>query len=102
MMLFVSAIAEMDISEAASWYEKRKDGLGFEFLEAVDEGIRRIADSPSRFPKVYGEGRRCKLERFPYNLWFIVEGHTLVVACMHAARSPELAKKRVNDPEPKS
>ena len=33
--------AEQDISEAYSWYETRRFGLGEEFLSCVDAGIQK-------------------------------------------------------------
>ena len=41
--LFFAPEAELDIAEAFAWYERRKAGLGEEFLSALDaciEGIR--------------------------------------------------------------
>jgi hypothetical protein len=42
--LIVALEAELDLSEAYAWYEKRRTGLGEEFLSSVDaciQGIRR-------------------------------------------------------------
>jgi hypothetical protein len=33
--------------EQARYYENKSEGLGSDFLEAVEETVRRIADSPS-------------------------------------------------------
>ena len=42
--LVIAPEAELDIAEAYVWYERRRIGLGEEFLSSVDacmEGIRR-------------------------------------------------------------
>ncbi|MGA2714009.1 MAG: hypothetical protein ABSG41_12955 [Bryobacteraceae bacterium] len=42
--LVIAPEAELDITEAYSWYEGRRSGLGEEFLSSVDaclESIRR-------------------------------------------------------------
>jgi plasmid stabilization system protein ParE len=49
---FVRPEAQADIREAATWYETREAGLGLRFVGEVRESLRRIADSPLRFPIV--------------------------------------------------
>jgi hypothetical protein len=42
--LVVAPEAELDVAEAYAWYERRRIGLGEEFLSSIDaclEGIRR-------------------------------------------------------------
>ncbi len=62
--------AEQDISEAYSWYEARRFGLGEEFLSCVDAGIQKIRRGPELYPVVYEEYRRVLLSalctRVPY------------------------------------
>ena len=37
--------AEIELGEAARWYEERREGLGVEFLAAVREKISELMDS---------------------------------------------------------
>lgn len=39
----VEAVAQTEFEQAASWYETRRDGLGFEFITEVDRVLMRIA-----------------------------------------------------------
>lgn len=40
--------AELDITNAAIWYEQRSPGLGFQFLDAVDETLESVFEAPLR------------------------------------------------------
>lgn len=45
----VEAIAQTELEEAAAWYERQRDGLGFELLEEVERTLVRIANQDA-FP----------------------------------------------------
>jgi toxin ParE1/3/4 len=54
-----------------------------------------MSANPRQFPLVFNNVRRALLRRFPYSLFFIVEGETLlVIACFHASRDPLQWQKR--------
>ncbi len=94
MQVRVSASAEADIREASEWYEARQEGLGEQFLGRVREAAGRIAQNPAGYAKRIGEARKVNLQQFPYALYFTVKNHVLIVACLHARRSPQVAKER--------
>jgi toxin ParE1/3/4 len=94
LKVLLTRIAQRDIDNAAEWYERQRGGLGSEFLDCVEVAIGKIELSPLAYRKVVGENRRCSIERFPYALWFKVEGDVIVVGCLHAKRDPKLAKQR--------
>ena len=70
---FVRPEAQADIREDARWYETREAGLGLRFVREVRESLRRIADSPLRFPIVDKDVRRALLHKFPYSIYFVNE-----------------------------
>ena len=41
---------ELDIAEAYAWYERRRTGLGEEFMSALDACIESIRRQPQMFP----------------------------------------------------
>ena len=91
----LTKIAEADIAGAAAWYEAKKPDLGFEFVERVEEAIQGIAQNPLMHATVIEDVRRAPLSRFPYALWYRVEpDDSIVIACLHAKRSPRLARER--------
>ena len=88
--------ATADIQEAYSWYEAQSAGLGREFRDAVDAALLLVAAAPRAFPILHRDTRRVLLRRFPYGLFYrlIGEQQIIVVACMHAKRSPRTWRSR--------
>lgn len=87
--------AENDIREAASWYESQRLRLGHEFLDAVEASFTSISDNPLQFPILHRSTRRALLSRFPFGVFFRIEGSTIIVmAVMHASRSPGRWRER--------
>lgn len=87
--------AEIEIAEAAEWYETRGRGLSTEFLRVVDAGIAAIRRHPLHYPRIQGEIRRAPLRRFPYGIIYKVrEEEILVLACFHARRDPKSWQER--------
>ena len=92
---FVRPEAQADIREAARWYETREGGLGLRFVGEVRESLRRIADSPLRFPIVDKDVRRSLLHKFPYSIYFINEPEAAaIIAVLHQHRRPATWKSR--------
>ena len=80
--------AEAEALETRDWYEGRRLGLGAEFREGLDQRIAQIADSPMRFRLVRGETRRAILNRFPYAVYFRLDGNDIVVLAVHGRQHP--------------
>ncbi len=81
--------ADADLKEALAWYESIQPDLGLRFAVAVDAAVEAIVRSPLGFQIVHRELRRAGVKRFPYGLFFKVEGNRIVViACMHGHRNP--------------
>jgi len=70
--LIVRPEAELDVSEAAGWYEHERPGLGHRFLDELGELLVRIESSPLQFPEIEKGVRRGLLRRFPYGVYFVV------------------------------
>jgi toxin ParE1/3/4 len=48
-----------------------------------------VQRNPSAFPIVHEQVHRALLRKFPYALFYVVEGDAIaVVACFHVKRSP--------------
>jgi len=78
-----------DLHEASAWYEAEVEGLGRDFVRAVDEAIHAAAQLSMRFPDVHRGVRRVLVKRFPYGVYFRVEQEQLIVfAIMHLHRDP--------------
>lgn len=94
---FLRPEAQVDIEEAALWYEDQRSGLGDLFTTETFGLIQRIAEAPLQFPRVGQLVRRGLLERFPYSVYFIPDEHaTVILAVLHQRRDPATWKRRVN------
>lgn len=60
-----------------------------EFLDELRAAYNRIADGPLKYEELRGGIRRALLRRFPYAVYFALEGDAVVVvAVLHASRDP--------------
>ena len=87
--------AAADIEDAYVWYERRRQGLGDEFLLAVQSAQLVLSERPEAFPALHRQTRRALLKRFPYSLYYRIYAERIViVACMHARRDPKRWQRR--------
>ncbi len=85
--VFIRAAAEADLREAQEWYESQRPGLSDEFLLSVADALTRLEQSPELFPLYYRGFRRVLTRRFPYKLFYRIEGDAVIVfRILHAAR----------------
>lgn len=89
----ISEEAHAEMAEAARWYETQRDGLGTNFLDAIDTAVARIADSPrlgSLVPGVSDQAiRRRIVRRFPYHIVYLELSDRLqILAVAHDRRQP--------------
>ncbi|HEY8504701.1 MAG TPA: type II toxin-antitoxin system RelE/ParE family toxin [Gemmataceae bacterium] len=88
--------AEADLAGAKQWYEGQKEGLGAEFLLRVEEVFERIARTPEVHSAVYHDVRRALTRRFPYAVYYRIEGSDVIVlAVFHTSRDPRHWQSRV-------
>jgi plasmid stabilization system protein ParE len=81
--------AEHDLEEAASWYEGQRNGLGFEFLNAIEKTFDLISRSPESFPLVYRNIHRALTRKFPFGVFYLITPSTVVViGILHGSRHP--------------
>lgn len=93
--VIVRSIAETDIADAAQWYEGCDQGLGTEFIRAIDACIASIANNGHQYPVVFENIRRALLRKFPFGIFFLIENENIIVlACLHTKRHPSVYKAR--------
>lgn len=93
--LVIKPFAEFDATEGANWYNDKREGLGNEFLLALEAKVNAIQRNPLHFQIVYKNIRRALTERFPYGIFYIVEDDTIyILAIQHTSRNPKIWKKR--------
>jgi plasmid stabilization system protein ParE len=86
--------AQLEVTQAAIWYDTQRLGLGDEFLDEFQQAVARIESAPfehGRLEEFVGahDVRRCLLKRFPYLIIFrVASDELLIVAVAHARREP--------------
>jgi plasmid stabilization system protein ParE len=87
--------ADRHVNSAATWYLKQRAGLGHDFLDEVLSTFRSIADRPLIYPVIYRNTRRALLQRFPFAVYFRIDGRAIVVmAVLHGSRHPRRWQSR--------
>lgn len=87
--LVVKEEAVVELEDAFFWYEKEKEGLGWEFIAAVERYYGKIMENPHWYQKVDKDRRVAVMRRFPYKIVYEVEQETAVVyAVFHTSRNP--------------
>ena len=88
--IIVRPEAEQEVQQAFDWYQEQSEGLGLEFLRAIEVCLSGVARNPFAFtvakvPNV----RRALVRRFPYALFYLVDDEAIVViAVFNIKRQP--------------
>lgn len=82
--------AEVEAQAAFDWYEEQSDGLGFEFLRAIDACLSGVARNPLAYTIVHQPNvRRALVRRFPFALFYLADDDAIVViAVFNVKRHP--------------
>jgi plasmid stabilization system protein ParE len=94
--------AEEEMNEAARFYERRKEGLGLEFLNEVQRTITSILAHPQSGPTLSQNIRRRIVRRFPFGVLYAIDDEKrkkertiVIVAVAHLKRRPGYWKERI-------
>jgi len=86
---FLPQVAD-DVRSGVHWYEEKSPGLGHEFRRAFIARATEAGRHPLIYREVYRDFRRSLLRRFPYAMYFRVDGDRVIVfGLFHSARDPE-------------
>lgn len=88
--------AELEMNEAAEYYESRVTGLGFAFLSEVERCIDIIVENPESSTPVLKNIRRKLLMHFPYSIMYsIVDDNSIrILAIANHKRRPFYWRRR--------
>jgi plasmid stabilization system protein ParE len=91
--------AQADRLQVMNWYEAILSKLAIEFHEEVSQKVENIV---AKFPKiariVYKNARKLPINKFPYNLIYVVDNErkeVKVLAIVHDKRNPSVWQNRV-------
>jgi len=81
--------AQSDLRSAFHWYESQRQGLGEDFLAAVQQRLEGIGAFPDANRAVHRGIRRAIVSRFPYLIFYVPKVERIdVLAVLHHARNP--------------
>jgi plasmid stabilization system protein ParE len=96
MRLIYHPEAETELFEAARYYEEEVAGLGARFMTEWDRAIEIILEAPARWPSVEDDLRRYTMSRFPYGIYYRIEGQVVrILVAKHHSRHPEYWRHRM-------
>jgi hypothetical protein len=82
-------LAESELIESALYYESRREFLGDNFLDLVDETLTGIQSSPAWGRPGKFNTRSWKVRRFPFRIVYLEQaGRIWIVAVAHLSRKP--------------
>jgi plasmid stabilization system protein ParE len=89
--------AEEDLLQGCEWYAIRRSGMGDRLLDAIDLLLQRIAAHPEQWAEGFRGIRRAIIPRFPYVIYFLVEGSLVeVIAISHGKLHPRTWQSRLS------
>ncbi|WP_020589902.1 type II toxin-antitoxin system RelE/ParE family toxin [Desulfobacter curvatus] len=87
--------AELELFEAATWYESKEPGLGKRFRNEVAHVLDRILEDPTLWREHSSGYRRVNCPVFPYYIPFFIRGEKILIAAVaHERRKPGYWKYR--------
>jgi toxin ParE1/3/4 len=88
-------LVRLDLAEASSWYERQERGVGLRLEAEAKDLFRRLSDEAPLYAVRFSDVRRVNLRNFPYGVFYLVVGETVVVlGVLHGARDTEEELKR--------
>ncbi|MBW4623343.1 MAG: type II toxin-antitoxin system RelE/ParE family toxin [Cyanosarcina radialis HA8281-LM2] len=84
-----------EYAEAVQYYAQQRSEVAQSFIDAVEEAVYQIRESPTRWSILDEDVRRCLTSKFPYGILYTVEtDYILILAVMHCSRQPGYWKNR--------
>jgi plasmid stabilization system protein ParE len=82
--------AELELLDAAKYYELQAKGLGSEFLARIEATVKDVQGNPERWPVLGNDIRRRLVRGFPYALLYrVAPDEIIILAAMHLHRRPD-------------
>lgn len=82
--------AEQDVDEILKWYERQREGLGFEFLISFNNSLEVLDQNPHANFNITKNIRRIAITKFPYNAYYtIAKSAVQIHVVMHQHKNPE-------------
>lgn len=96
MRIRILAPAEDDLLAGFEFYEAQGKGLGAYFLDSLFADIDGLIIHAGVHPIVFGKYHRMLASRFPFAVYYTLDGDTVLVhAVLDCRRDPERTRRRL-------
>ncbi len=86
---------EIEIIEAAEFYDIESIGLGKKFVDEIEIAIEKISCFPYADPIIKGGIRKKELNKFSYSLFYSIKAEEIrILAVAHHKRRPFYWRRR--------
>jgi len=95
--IILSTTALKELEASVDWYNERQDGLGNRFIDAVDNRLALLSETPDIFPVKLSGYNEVMVEKFPYLIIYRIikkEKKVRVLHIFHTRRNPILKNKK--------
>jgi plasmid stabilization system protein ParE len=100
MELIVLLAAELDIQTAYNRFEDFKEGFGLKFIQDLELAYEYLSNHP-RVGRLYKSNRRrFLLSRYPFGIFYAVEGSRIVISAILDRRETYTAEDRTGYDDP--
>lgn len=84
-----------EYADTVRYYTEQRTEVAQAFIDAIEDAVYRIRESPTRYNAIDDDVRRCMTRRFPYGILYTIEqDYILILAIMHCSREPGYWKSR--------
>jgi plasmid stabilization system protein ParE len=81
--------AELELNDAAVFFETKREGLGLRFLSAFEAALAHIRKHPEASPLIIKNIRRKVLRGFPYSVLYSIKSDRIrILAVANQRRRP--------------
>jgi len=92
----ILSAAARDLTEGYRFYEKQAPGVGAYFLDTLYADIDSLIVSGGIHPRYFGSYHRLLSKRFPFAVYYRVDGTTATVyAVLDCRRDPAWTRSRI-------
>ena len=68
-----------EYAEAVQYYAEQRVEIAQAFIDAIEDAVYRLRESPTRYSTIDEDVRRCMTRKFPYGILYTVEPDYILI-----------------------
>ena len=77
--VILSSLANKEWLKVIDWYNEKKEGLGFEVFDEIDEYLKRLKTKRYILSRIEEEIRMSSSPRFHIGIFYVIRNNTVLV-----------------------